>query len=840
MKKLLSVFTFTLLTLIARGYDFKVDGLCYNHWSNSNEVYVTYEQEPWFNDGGAYPSLSGDITIPNTVVYDGITYSVTRISCNAFSCCSSLTSVIIPNSVTAIDTGAFTNSSLYNDPSNWIDNVLYIDSCLIKAKENITETCEILSGTRLVASDAFYNCSSLFSVTIPNSVTNIGYSAFTDCSSLTSVYYTGSIADWCNIDFASNPVKYARNLYINGNLLTDIIIPDEIKEIKAYTFSGCSSLTSVIIPNSVTSIGFGAFSGCSSLSTITIPSNVTNIEGNAFSGCSALTSLHIESHTPPTLSYDCFSKTPLSVIFVPSNTSTIYESLWGSDYLYIESGNEVELTIHVETPGSLAASIVEKGYMPIAINKLTVTGSLNDTDFSFIKNNMLSLYDLDMKGIDNTTLPDEVFKNNQNRLLYVVLPDNVNAISTSAFSGCTSLTSVVIPSVLTNIGDYAFEGCSALTSIIIPFNVKSIGNHVFSNCTSLIKVSLPTTLRNIGSSAFETCSSLSSVTIPSSVIRIGGRAFANCTSLSSVIIPSSVASIGGGAFSGCSSLASLSISNSVTSIEEGVFDGCISLSSVTIPSSVTSIKELAFSKCKSLTTITIGSGVENISSYAFSECSSLDTITCLGGNPPVVKEQFATINPSVCKLYVPQYALVDYIMAPVWGTFVNMEGIEVNYKLSLTISEGCKIIFQNKEYTDTTEISIAGGSEMAIQLLQHESYNGLSIRYNGIEYVSEMDAEGNLTLPAIKGDSKLEITNSLTGINSATTNRLRAWQAEGTIFAEVDASVSAVMVYDVAGRLMNEYHHNGNYQVITLPALNEVNILKMIGKDGNVTAYKLM
>ena len=145
-----------------------------------------------------------------------------------------------------------------------------------------------------IANQAVYQNATITSVTIPDSVTSIGESAFEDCW-LTSVYIT-DIGAWCNIlfngDFA-NPLYYAHNLYLNNELVTELVIPSTVTKIKDYAFYGCSSLTSGVIPNSVTSIGQKAFDGCSSLTSVVIPDSVTSIGKWAFSGCSSLTSIVI-------------------------------------------------------------------------------------------------------------------------------------------------------------------------------------------------------------------------------------------------------------------------------------------------------------------------------------------------------------------------------------------------------------------------------------------------------------------------------------------------------------------------------------------------------------------
>ena len=128
-----------------------------------------------------------------------------------------------------------------------------------------------------IGGEAFYNCSSLTSITIPNSVTSIGGSAFYGCSSLTKTNYTGDITGWCNIKFGddyANPMYYSHNFYINDQEIRDLVIPNGVDTINNYAFYNCSSLTSVTIPNSVTVIGWGAFRDCSSITSITFEGTV--------------------------------------------------------------------------------------------------------------------------------------------------------------------------------------------------------------------------------------------------------------------------------------------------------------------------------------------------------------------------------------------------------------------------------------------------------------------------------------------------------------------------------------------------------------------------------------
>ena len=208
----------------------KIDGIIYELNAETKQATVIA------NSSGKY---SGEVVIPESVEHESTAYSVTSIGNNAFSGCSGLTSVTIPNSVTSIGDDAFYGCS------------------------GLTSVI-IPNSVTIIGLGTFAACSGLTSVTIPNSVTSIGEKAFYYCSGLTSVHIS-DIAAWCNIDFEdyySNPLYNAHHLYLNGEEVKDLVIPNSVTSIGEYAFWGCSGLTSVTIGNSVTSIWYGAFYGC--------------------------------------------------------------------------------------------------------------------------------------------------------------------------------------------------------------------------------------------------------------------------------------------------------------------------------------------------------------------------------------------------------------------------------------------------------------------------------------------------------------------------------------------------------------------------------------------------
>ncbi len=517
----------------------------------------------------AFYGCSGlvSVAIPN---------SVTSIGSFAFSGCSGLASVTIPNNVTNIGENAFTQCEnlselVYNAKNAKISastTNLYFPASI--------KTVTIGKEVESIPSYFLYNNKNVTSITIPNSVTNIGENAFAQCENLSELVYNAKnaklSASTTNLPFPASikTVTIGKEvesipsyfLYNNKNV-TSITIPNSVTNIGENAFAQCENLselvynaknaklsasttnlpfpasiktvtigkevesipqyflynnknvTSITIPNSVTSIGYGAFSGCRGISSIIIPNSITGIGDNVFSGCSYLTS-----------------------VTIPNSVTNI-------------GGSAFE----------------------------------------------------DCKSLTS-----------------ISIPNSVTSIGGGAFSGCSGLTSVTIPNSVTMIGSFAFNSCSNLTSIAIPNSVTTIGNSAFAGCKNLTSIVIPNSMTSIEEAVFQNCSSLTSISIPNSVMSIGGSAFSGCSGLTSVTIPNSVTWIGQDAFSGCYNLVNLeynaknamvssrfptsiktvTIGNEVESIPSSFLYDNHNVTSVTIPNSVTSIGEYAFYGCMGL------------------------------------------------------------------------------------------------------------------------------------------------------------------------------------------------------------------------------------------------
>ena len=345
-----------------------------------------------------------------------------------------------------------------------------------------------------IGGGAFFGCSGLTSVTIPNSVTSIGDETFSGCSGLTSV-----------------------------------TIGSSVTSIGGYAFRGCSGLTSVTIPNSVTGIGNHAFRDCSGLTSVTIGNSVTSIGSYAFDGCSGLTSVTIPNSVTSIGSYAFLDCSGLTSITIPNSVTSI-----GERAFYNCSG-----LMSVTIPNSIT-SIGETAFYGCSglksVNIFDLAAWCNISFSSFYSNPLYYAHHLFLNGEEIKDL---------------VIPNSVTSIGSYAFYGCSGLTSVTIPNSVTSIGEKTFYGCSGLTSVTIPNSVTSIGSSAFYNCSGLTSVTIPNSVTSIAESAFHNCKKLSSVVLPNELKLIKANTFIGCTSLSSITIPEKVEVIYQSAFSGC-------------------------------------------------------------------------------------------------------------------------------------------------------------------------------------------------------------------------------------------------------------------------------------------------
>ena len=568
---------------------------------------------------------------------------------------------------------------------------------LLKAPTTLSGTYSIKKTTEIICDRAFFDCLNLTSISIPNSVKDIGEWAFAGCSLLSSIDIPNSVISIGNIAFAGClSLKYISIpesvICLNGNPFGDCegeieclsanfiyeddvlfnkdkseiisfrnqeiesyIIPDSVTSIGDGAFSSCSSLRSLVIPNSVTSIGDGAFEGCSSLSSLVIPDSVVNIKGNPF----YLWKGKLECLSASFIYED-------NVLFNMDKSKLISNRNQEAKSFIIPNGVMSIEKYAFSDCSSLISISVPKSVTSIGDGAFDGCSSLSSIAIS---DSITSISAWTFRGCKS--------------LRSLVIPDSVTSIGNEAFRGCSSLCSLVIPDSVTSIGDGAFDGCSSLRSLVIPDCVTSIRDGAFDGCSSLRSLVIPDCVTSIGDGAFSSCSSLRSLVIPDSVVNIKGNPFCHwkgkleCLSASfiyednvlfnmdksklisfrnqeakSFIIPDGVKSIGNRAFDYCYSLISISIPNSVTSIGDESFIDCSSLSNLVIPNSVTSIGAWAFDGCKSLRSFVIPDSVTSIGYGAFSYCSSLSSLVIPDGVTSIRDYVFSGCS-SLSSLVIP-------------------------------------------------------------------------------------------------------------------------------------------------------------------------------------------
>ncbi|MFA7081296.1 MAG: leucine-rich repeat domain-containing protein [Bacteroidales bacterium] len=279
-----------------------------SHTSKTVEVTCQTSNFPYW-----YTKPTDSIMIPNTVENNGIIYSITSIGDIAFTGCSDITYVELPNSITSIGDHSFSNcSSLIsvNIPSS----VTLIKACAFYECTSLSSII-IPNSVNTIEPSTFSGCTNLTVIIVPNSITSIKSSAFSGCSNLTSINLPNSI------DTIGEYVFSGCTSLISTNL------PISITSIEYRLFYGCSSLTSIDLPESITKISDYAFYGCSSLSSINLPESITTILDYAFSGCISLASITSNAIIPPTLQINSFKEVPKTIpINVPCSSLQLYQT----------------------------------------------------------------------------------------------------------------------------------------------------------------------------------------------------------------------------------------------------------------------------------------------------------------------------------------------------------------------------------------------------------------------------------------------------------------------------------------------------------------------------------
>ncbi|MBQ9735650.1 MAG: leucine-rich repeat protein [Clostridia bacterium] len=306
---------------------------------------------------------------------------------------------------------------------------------------------------------AFSGCTSLSSVTIPPSVVRIGQNAFADCTGLTAVYVE-DLAAWCNVTFKnylSQPLHYAGDLYLNGELVEDLVIPGSITTIKQNAFYACRSMKSLVLSDGVKLIENSAFSSCGNLASVTVPESITQILYFVFENCSKLEAVYVDD-----LRSWCGFK------FYSSTSNPLY---YGGE-LYVNGEAVKDLVI----PDGVTKIGENAFYRCQGITSVTIPASVTSIGEGafFFCDNLTAVYVDDLAAwckiafADSSSTPlwdAEKLYVNGSLVEHLVIPDGVTSIGPYAFYSLKSLASVTIPATVTSIGVYAFYNAYSLATV---------------------------------------------------------------------------------------------------------------------------------------------------------------------------------------------------------------------------------------------------------------------------------------------------------------------------------------------------------------------------------------
>ncbi len=504
------------------------------------------------------------------------------IGTDAYNSCSSLSEIIISDSNTKFSSE---NGVLFNKDK----------TKLIFYPPNKSDTSYVIPSTvKELSENAFDNCKRLNSITIPNSVTNVGENAdykmnnFDGCSSLNEIIVTEGNRNYSSVDgvlYSKDSTQLIR--YPENKIGSRYRIKGNVTTIYANAFKGNKNLTIVEIPSSV------VLAKCTNDSSIGIMDNSNRIK-----------------------------------VYYEDETRVIRELEYSDSYSNVKFQKVMDVSANQD--GSIYATLSEDK------ETLTIEG----------EGQMLNWMD-PLSGIMTVPWYDyrESIKN-------VELSNGITSIGSYAFDYFKELASINLPNSITEIGNSAFEDCIKITTVNIPNGVNSIEDNTFKNCEALKNIQIPNSVTSIGKSAFEK-TGLETISIPDSITNIGERAFFGCSELPTVAISDSVTNIGNGAFSNCSKLTKITVTsnNSAYSVSGGVLfnKGKTELivypagktnTSYDIPTTVKTIKDSAFYGSSILKELYMPIVIETIEKEAFRGCTQLEKVRIPNSVKKIEKNAF--------------------------------------------------------------------------------------------------------------------------------------------------------------------------------------------------------
>jgi hypothetical protein len=496
---------------------------------------------------GTY-SFANFINLTNVVLPEvyGVS-SINYVPQEAFLNCASLESVVIPADYVGIEPGAFKNCT----------SLTKVDQAGNASRAKVTA----------VSDEAFYNATSLTTVTFSENILWLGSRAFYNSEALNelkinsqlnasafvgtptphqSTFVVGLLPEYCFYNSMINTLTFN-----STQAAGSIYLPVGITKIGRSAFEGCLGVENLVLPatGGLETIDDNAFKNCVYLAgNITFPDSVTYINQYAFASCQYLAGISLGANVAHVGAFAFYNDRAISSeIIFNSKVQIIGESA------FEECRGITHLSFADPEATSTTSVIGDRAFY----NCTSLAGTLALPRYfatigaSAFENcgNLLSL--IFAQGLQ--TIGHDAFRNCLKINVALTFPASLTTIGASAFNGCNQINSVVLPEALTSIGANAFQDCSGITgNVTIPNNITVLPEYVFAGCSGINSVTFSNNLTAIGANAFSNCQQIGGVlTIPTTVVTIGNEAFLNCTTLSGLTLPNSLTSIGNRAFGNC-------------------------------------------------------------------------------------------------------------------------------------------------------------------------------------------------------------------------------------------------------------------------------------------------
>lgn len=600
---------------VTSGYsEFTIEGTILKAYSGNAAVVVVPEE---VTDIGTV--FMNNTYIQKVILPEGIT----QLANYAFYNCTNLAEINIPANVTTIGNYCF-------DYCGSLSTVIFEGTALTSignysfAFTTSLKAIDLPEGLTTINTAAF-NASGIEEIVMPSTLSVIGDGAFYYALALRSVTFNEGLENIC------------REAFYGCSSLKEIIIPDSVTSISRYsvtsagstssnyyTFAYCTSLERVVLGSNVTKIGKYTFYGCSSLKEIEW-GGVTALYGYAFAAC-GFEELTLPEQITSFNTYAFADNVNLKKVYYYSSVS--------QNYLFANCTSLETVAIKTDQAFTFSSTTFS-GCTSLAAFYVDE----NNASFTVIDNFLVRTDTMEATAIPGILLTQEVVTipegittfpavfQNDTALKTVYLPSTITSLPSSAFSNCSSLENVIFADncALSAISASAFNKCSSLKNIDLPDNITTISSTAFQY-SGLISIELPIDLVTIGDRAFQSCLSLESVVFHDNVTTLGQQVFIYCSALKNVVLSNTLSSVNRGIFASCTSLKTIELPDSLTVIGDSMFSGCSSLKYVKLPGEATSLGSSVFASCTSLETIDLPDTISSIGSLAFSE-TAIESIT---------------------------------------------------------------------------------------------------------------------------------------------------------------------------------------------------------------------